>query len=136
MLPLLVEHTLALFAAHPEMTDFELIVPVPPSTPRPFQPLEAYCQALAEAVGKPVKNCLVKTRQTRPQKEMKTLAQKRANVAGAFAVQGEMAGGRILLVDDLCDSGATLEEVTRLLLRHGARQVNTLTWTRTIHVDA
>jgi len=136
VLPLLVEHTLALFAAHPEMTDFELIVPVPPSTPRPFDPLEAYCRALAEAVDKPVKNCLVKTRQTRPQKEMKTLAQKRANVAGAFAVQGEMAGGRILLVDDLCDSGATLEEVTRLLLRRGARQVNALTWTRTIHVDA
>jgi ATP-dependent DNA helicase RecQ len=136
VLPLLVEHTRALFAAHPQMTEFDVIVPVPPSTPRPFQPLEAYCQALAQAVGKPVKNCLVKTRPTRPQKEMSTLAQKRANVAGAFTVQGEMTGERILLVDDLYDSGATLEEITRLLLRHGARQVNVLTWTRTIHVDA
>jgi len=136
VLPLLVEHTLALFAAHPQMTEFDVIVPVPPSTPRPFQPLEAYCQALAQAVGKPVKNCLVKTRPTRPQKEMSTLAQKRANVAGAFTVQGEVTGERILLVDDLYDSGATLEEITRLLLRHGARQVNVLTWTRTIHVDA
>jgi len=60
----------------------------------------------------------------------------RANVAGAFTVQGEVTGERILLVDDLYDSGATLEEITRLLLRHGARQVNVLTWTRTIHVDA
>ncbi|MBO9369449.1 MAG: RecQ family ATP-dependent DNA helicase, partial [Chloroflexi bacterium] len=77
VLPLLVEHTRALFAAHPQMTEFDVIVPVPPSTPRPFQPLEAYCQALAQAVGKPVKNCLVKTRPTRPQKEMSTLAQKR-----------------------------------------------------------
>ncbi len=136
VLPLLVEHTLALFAAHPEMTEFDCIVPVPPSSPRSFNPVYEYCQALAEAVGKRVRNCLVKTRPTRPQKEMKTLAQKRANVAGAFAVQGEVAGQRILLVDDLYDSGATLEEITRLLLRHGARQVNVLTWTRTIHVDA
>jgi len=136
VLPSLVEHTLALFAAQPQMTEFEVIVPVPPSTPRPFQPLDAYCQALAQAVGKAVKNCLVKTRPTRPQKEMSTLAQKRANVAGAFTVQGEVTGERILLVDDLYDSGATLEEITRLLLRHGARQVNVLTWTRTIHVDA
>jgi len=135
-LPLLVQHTLALFDAQPQMTEFDVIVPVPPSTPRPFQPLEAYCQALAQAVGKAVKNCLVKTRPTRPQKEMSTLAQKRANVAGAFTVQGEVTGERILLVDDLYDSGATLEEITRLLLRHGARQVNVLTWTRTIHVDA
>jgi ATP-dependent DNA helicase RecQ len=79
---------------------------------------------------------LAQTRPTRPQKEMSTLAQKRANVAGAFTVQGEVTGERILLVDDLCDSGATLEEIARLLLRHGARQVNALTWTRTIHVDA
>ncbi len=136
VLPLLVKHALALFAAHPQMAEFDVIVPVPPSTPRPFQPLEAYCQALAQAVDKPMKNCLVKTRPTQPQKEMKTLAQKRANVAGAFAVQGNVAGQRILLVDDLHDSGATLEEITRLLLQHGAHQVNVLTWTRTIHVDA
>lgn len=79
---------------------------------------------------------LAKTRPTRPQKEMSTLAQKRANVAGAFTVQGEVTGERILLVDDLYDSGATLEEITRLLLQRGARQVNVLTWTRTIYVDA
>jgi ATP-dependent DNA helicase RecQ len=135
-LPLLVQHTLALFAAQPQMTEFDVIVPVPPSTPRPFQPLDAYCQALAQAVGKPMKNCLVKTHPTQPQKEMSTLAQKRANVAGAFTVQGKVTEERILLVDDLYDSGATLEEITRLLLQHGARQVNALTWTRTIHVDA
>ncbi len=72
----------------------------------------------------------------RPQKELHTLAQKRANVAGAFAVRGEVRGRHVLLVDDLYDSGATLEEITRLLLRQGAGQVNVLTLTRTIHADA
>jgi predicted amidophosphoribosyltransferase len=38
-------------------------------------------------------------------------------------------------VDDLFDSGATLAEITRLLLKSGAASVNVLTLTRTIHSD-
>jgi predicted amidophosphoribosyltransferase len=67
---------------------------------------------------------------------MRTLAQKRANVAGAFKVQGDVRGKRLLLVDDLYDSGATLEEVTRVLRQAGAARVCVLTLTRTIHADA
>jgi len=79
---------------------------------------------------------VAKTRQTRPQKEMKTLAQKRANVHGAFALKATAKGKSILLVDDLFDSGATLEEIARLLQKDGAASVNVLTLTRTIHSDA
>ena len=43
---------------------------------------------------------------------------------------------RILIVDDLFDSGATLEEITRLLLKNHASRVNVLTLTRTIHADS
>jgi len=57
-------------------------------------------------------------------------------VAGAFALRSDVKGKRILLVDDLFDSGTTLDEITRLLLKHGAAHVNVLTLTRTIHSDA
>ena len=67
---------------------------------------------------------------------MRTLAQKRANVAGAFAVRGPVRGRRLLVVDDLYDSGATLEEATRALLVAGVEAVYVLTLTRTIHTDA
>jgi predicted amidophosphoribosyltransferase len=71
---------------------------------------------------------------------MRTLAQKRANVAGAFAVPAEsgqaVRGKRLLVLDDLYDSGATLEEATRTLERAGAKTVVVLTLTRTIHADA
>jgi ATP-dependent DNA helicase RecQ len=67
---------------------------------------------------------------------MQTLAQKRANVTGAFSMCGNISEKRILLVDDLFDSGATLDEITKLLLKHGAFRVNVLTLTRTIHSDA
>ena len=65
---------------------------------------------------------LIKTRATRPQKEMTSLAQKRANVAGAFALQGDVRGKRVILIDDLYDSGATLEEAANVLARGGVRQ--------------
>jgi ATP-dependent DNA helicase RecQ len=135
-LPALVGHTRKLFAAHPEMGQFNLILPVPFSTPREFNPVHEFCKALSSAFNKPMQTFVTKTRQTKPQKEMHTLPQKRDNVAGAFAINGDITGKRILLMDDLFDSGATLEEITRLLGRHGARQVNVLTLTRTIHSDA
>jgi ATP-dependent DNA helicase RecQ len=135
VLPKLIEQTRALFAAHPEMSQFDLIVPVPSSTPREFSPVHEFCKALASALNKPMQTSVVKTRQTRPQKEMHTLPQKRDNVAGAFAVNHDITGKRILLVDDLFDSGATLEEITRLLLARHAARVNVLTFTRTIHAD-
>jgi ATP-dependent DNA helicase RecQ len=67
---------------------------------------------------------------------MQTLPQKRDNVAGAFALNNDITGKRILLIDDLFDSGATLQEITKLLISHKAARVNVLTFTRTIHADA
>jgi predicted transcriptional regulator len=134
-LPKLVEHARHLFAAHPEMNQFDLIVPVPSTTPREFSPVHEFCKALSVALNKPMQPCVIKTRATQPQKEMRTLPQKRDNVAGAFAVSNDINGKRILLVDDLFDSGATLEEITRVLRNSKAARVNVLALARTIHAD-
>ncbi|HLO31481.1 MAG TPA: RecQ family ATP-dependent DNA helicase [Anaerolineales bacterium] len=136
VLPALIEHTLNLFQAHPEMRQNDLIIPVPSSTERKVNPVHIFCETLASRIKIPMQTCVIKTRQTQPQKEMKTLAQKRANVAGAFALCGEIKSKRVLLVDDLFDSGTTLEEITQLLLKHEAACINVLTLTRTIHADA
>ena len=118
------------------MNQFDIIIPVPSSAQREFSPVHEFCKALSRVLNKPMQISLVKTRQTRPQKEMKTLPQKRDNVAGAFALNSVITGKRVLVVDDLFDSGATLEEITRLLLKHKAARVNVLTFTKTIHADA
>lgn len=136
VLPALIQQTLDLFQAHPEMNQADVIIPVPSSTERKVNPVHVFCEALAGKINLPMQTLVVKTRQTQPQKELKTLAQKRGNVAGAFSMRGEVKGKRVLLVDDLFDSGATLDETTRLLLKHGASRVNVLTLTRTIHSDA
>ena len=136
VLPALIRQTLDVFQAHVEMGQADLILPVPSSGERKADPVPLFCEALAGTIRMPMQAIVTRTRQTQPQKEMKTLAQKRANVAGAFALCGQVQAKRILLVDDLFDSGATLEEITRLLYKYGAARVNVLTLTRTIHADA
>jgi competence protein ComFC len=132
----LVEQTCSLIKSQPALGQVNFILPVPPSAQRDVDPVRTFCTALGEKVHLPVRSSLVKTRQTQPQKELKTLAQKRTNVRGAFAQNENVKGQRILLVDDLFDSGATLEEITRLLIRQGAAYVAVFTLTRTIHADA
>ncbi|HEY4723059.1 MAG TPA: phosphoribosyltransferase family protein, partial [Anaerolineae bacterium] len=126
-----------LLAAHPELPKFDAIIPVPPSTRRDFDPVLNLAQALAIHLKVPVLvNVLIKTRVTQPQKEMKSLAQKQANVAGAFALRGDVRRQHVILLDDLYDSGATLEEAARVLARGGASGIVALTLTKTIHSDA
>jgi len=46
------------------------------------------------------------------------------NVAGAFAIVGDVPTGPVFLLDDAFDSGWTLTEVGRLLRRHGSGPVH------------
>ncbi len=135
VLPELLAQTLALFQTQPELARVSAILPVPPSQSRETDPVLAFCRVLAAKTNLTLQTSLVKTRQTQPQKSLHTLAQKRANVAGAFGLRDEIKNRRLLLVDDLFDSGATLDEITRLLLQRGAARVHVLTLTRTIHSD-
>ncbi len=131
----LVELALALLAEQPALAQVDALIPVPPSSTRPVDPVRSFCSALARRLKLPLELALVKTRSTEAQKALKTRAQKYSNVAGAFSVQGELLAKRVLVVDDLLDSGATMEEVTRVLKASGVQMVNVLTLTRTIHSD-
>jgi hypothetical protein len=135
-IPALVDQSLALITEHPELAQVDAILPVPPSTPRSTDPVSAFATVLAQRLELTMLPALIKIRQTSPQKELHNLAQKHANVAGAFGLQSPIGGKRLLVVDDLFDSGATLEEITRLLQRAGAAKICVLTLTRTIHSDA
>ncbi len=80
---------------------------------------------------------LSRTRNTRQQIGL-TLDGRRRNVSGAFMVPPKMrpdiSGKRILLVDDVYTSGASVRSATKALLRAGAQIVDVLTFAR-VHTD-
>lgn len=72
---------------------------------------------------------LRKTADNPPQSGLEDAAARRANVLGVYkAVSPEQfAGKRLLLVDDVCTTGATLGECARVLKAAGAAEVLCLT---------
>ena len=53
-----------------------------------------------------------------------TLAERRVNVRGAFAVMREPPAGHLALVDDVFTTGSTAAEAARVLRRAGAQRVD------------
>jgi len=67
-----------------------------------------------------------------PQSGLSSPAERRANVLGVYeAVRENVAGRRILLLDDVLTTGATLSECARVLREAGAAEVVCLTLART-----
>ena len=65
---------------------------------------------------------LRRCRETRPQADL-PLKDRPGNMRGAFACANDLSGQRILLVDDVMTSCATLHEAARVLKLHGASEV-------------
>jgi ComF family protein len=105
----------------------DMVIPVPLHAER--EQARGYNQAilLAQELGRahrlPVANHgLTRTRATRPQVELGA-PQRRVNVHDAFAATAQVAGKHILLIDDVCTTGATMEACGVALKARGAQSV-------------
>ncbi|MFH1563340.1 MAG: RecQ family ATP-dependent DNA helicase [Nitrospirota bacterium] len=125
-----------------EFLDVDYIIPVPEGInhighirPILYVPMAVLSEVMAKTFGiKAGLDILVKTRETLPQKNMKTNGQKIRNVTDVFKVEGNIQGKRILLVDDSYDSGTTMNECSQVLKQAGASKVYALALTKTTYV--
>ena len=113
--------------------DVDLIVPVPPSTPRATPPVLLMAEAISKKTGNPVANCVKRTREIPQLKNVYNLEERLALLDGLHEVDKSVTRGKtILLFDDLYRSGATMNAITTDLYKQGkAKDVVALTLTRT-----
>lgn len=80
---------------------------------------------------------LKKNRETEPQKIPQNSILKKKNVLGAFAFEHAevLADKNILLLDDIYDSGATLNEIAKMLKENGAKKVTPIVIAKTVGGD-
>ena len=123
--------------------DAEVVVPVPLHRARFFLRRFNQSAELARAVcalsGKPFSpEALLRVKATRQQVGLGA-REREDNVRGAFAVPPEariaIEGRRVLLVDDVYTTGATVSAAARVLKRRGARAVDVLTFARVLPGD-
>ncbi|MGB8645016.1 MAG: ComF family protein [Anaerolineae bacterium] len=114
--------------------DFDRITAVPlhPARERErgYNQAELVAVALAARIGSPYVKGLERIRETADQVGLK-VAERHANVRDAFRANAlAFRGGHILLIDDVCTTGATLDACAAALRTEGARTVYGLTITR------
>lgn len=99
---------------------------------RGYNQSETLGRAVARALGLPFDaRALRRIRASPPQARAATPEERRRNVHGAFvAHRSRVAGSRVLLIDDVATTGATLDACARALKDMGAREVWCLTWAR------
>jgi ComF family protein len=113
------------------LTDADALVPVPlhwrRRWARRFNQSAALAGAISAVCGVPVAhNGLKPPRRSRSD----DLERSDDNVQGAFVVP--IAGRRLVLVDDVLTSGATIDACTRVLLRAGAAHIDVLVFARVV----
>ncbi len=111
------------------MNDFDVLSWVPVSRLRKwrrgYDQAKLLAQAVAEELGTTAIPCLQKVRHTPPQSGFPEASQRRANVVNAYRVTAPEAviGKRILLIDDIITTGATLSECAKTLLIAGGAEI-------------
>lgn len=108
---------------------FDIITWVPVSAKRMrkrgYDQSRLLCERTAQRLELEAAPTLKKIIHTPPQSELKSAEKRRANVLGAYGIlpDTDVKGKRILIIDDILTTGATLSECARTLLMAGADSV-------------
>ena len=99
---------------------------------RDFDHMERVATLVATRTGLPLAQLLTSERKTRDQRELGR-GERFANRSGSFSLAVDAAGPiprRIILIDDVFTTGATLSAASRVLLDGGAQEVRAVTCCR------
>lgn len=120
------------------INDADVIIPIPIHFTRMLKRKYNQASLLSKLIGKQMKkevlySTLLRKIATKSQGHLST-KERKSNVSGAFCVKypEKIKGKKVLLIDDVFTSGATVNECTKVLKKNGAKQVYVLTFARVI----
>lgn len=112
---------------HAAEFDFVSAVPVSASRRRQrgYNQSELVARVAAQKLGLPYRECLVKTADNKEQHKL-NVKERQQNVQGVYELSQneEISGKRVLLVDDIVTTGATLCECAEVLFAGRAKEVS------------
>lgn len=112
--------------------NFDKILFVPPSISGDL--VENFAERISQKTNIPFSKDLIKIKETEISlKEVKNKLKKRELLKGVFELKNpeHYANKTILLIDDIIDSGVTVDEISKLLLKYGVKEVCVLTIAKT-----
>lgn len=100
---------------------------------RGFEPARLLAESLSREMGRPLLSLLKKIWDTPSQKSLPAW-RRRGNLLGVFEVTEALtpAVRRVLLVDDICTTGSTLDESAKMLKIYGVERVYAITVATTL----
>jgi ATP-dependent DNA helicase RecQ len=127
--------TLKAFRQKFEQEPFDLLLYAPPTKSGSL--VKNFAEKISYVLKIPVSHKLIKTKSTVEQKIFESTVSKKENVKDAFDYQpaAEIEGKKIILIDDIFDSGATIKEIGSLLTKLGATAIAPLTIAKTVGGD-
>ena len=113
----------------------EYLIPVPMHrkrlTQRGFNQAMELCHVLSKELNIPIlSNAIIKKKATEAQANL-TAKQRRQNLKGSFAINEVINAQHIAIVDDVMTTGATMNELAKLLKKAGVKHIQAWVCART-----
>lgn len=119
--------------------DFDIIIPVPLSEQRyklrTFNQAEILAHHIADNLHKQLNTkCLLRIKDTQTQTHL-SHSQRQENLKDAFRVEDKsiVKGKKILIVDDIFTTGATCDEIAKVLTKSGSNDVYAITFAHAVN---
>ncbi|TVQ19569.1 MAG: RecQ family ATP-dependent DNA helicase [Bacteroidetes bacterium] len=122
--------TLKAFRKHYKKMNFDLVMYVPPTVSGDL--VKNFTEKFARTLNFELSHGIRKTRITEMQKVFESAISKRENLKDAFTTEVDVKKKKILLVDDIFDSGATIKEIASMLKSKGAELVAPIVIAKTV----